>query len=200
MDLPKSRFVLSIPTNSTACFSFRSQRKHPKEPLKHLLLSAQGPNGTRVFLGTITDEKGRIEVLEEREAVDGKVQEGRGQLKNFFKCSVVGCVPAGLGCLLGGATWLPCFCLWCGGSVISCGLLEIFFPQRSSAGRTSAAQKLRQLGDVGGDAPRLVAGSRFCPRVFQGLPTRRTRTKTLSITPVPFGYNKTVLAALRVMW
>ena len=100
----------------------------PKEPLKHLLLSAQGPNGTRVFLGTITDEKGRIEVLEEREAVDGKVQEGRGQLKNFFKCSVVGCVPAGLGCLLGGATWLPCFCLWCGGSVISCGLLEIFFP------------------------------------------------------------------------
>jgi hypothetical protein len=99
-----------------------------KSEQKHLVLLAQAPKTSRVLLGDISTETKSPEVIDERVAVEGKVQEGHGQLKSFFKCSVVGCVPAGLGCLYGGPAWLPCFCLWCGGAVVSCGLLELFFP------------------------------------------------------------------------
>jgi hypothetical protein len=100
----------------------------PKGELKRLVLLAQSPKGTRVLLGTISTETKQPEVKEENVAVDGKIEPGKGLLKNFFKCSVVTCVPAGLGCLYGGAAWLPCFCLWCGGGVVTCGATELLFP------------------------------------------------------------------------
>src|SRR5258708_8785340 len=99
-----------------------------KDGLKHIVLLAQSPKSTRVLLGQISTETKTSEVKEENVAVEGKVQPGKGTLKNFFKCSVVGCVPAGLGCLYGGPAWLPCFCLWCGGALATCGLLEVFYP------------------------------------------------------------------------
>jgi hypothetical protein len=105
-----------------------SSAEVPTEGLKHLVLVAEGPKRTLVLLGTIVTEAKPPEVKEESVVIDGKVRPGQSQLKSFFKCSVVGCVPAGAGCLLGGPSWLPCFCLWCGGSVVSCGLLELFFP------------------------------------------------------------------------
>jgi hypothetical protein len=101
----------------------------PTNELKSLVLSAVGPNGRKTLLGTlIPREKEPPEVKQENVVVDGKLQPGNGQLKSIFKCSVGSCLPAGLGCLYGGAAWLPCFCLWCGGGIISCSLLEVFLP------------------------------------------------------------------------
>jgi hypothetical protein len=101
----------------------------PKSGLKHLVLLAEAPKSSRVLLGTISTDAKPPEVRDEKLVVEGKIQPSpKGTLKNFFKCSVVGCVPAGLGCLYGGAAWLPCFCLWCGGAVVTCGLTEVFFP------------------------------------------------------------------------
>jgi hypothetical protein len=96
---------------------------------KPLLLYANGPKGSRVFLATVSPQTGAPpEVSDEQIIVDGKMLPGKGELKSFFKCSAVGCVPAGLGCLLGGPTWSGCFCLWCGGAVITCGVAELLFP------------------------------------------------------------------------
>jgi hypothetical protein len=121
----------------------------PHSDQKHLILYADGPltersggnsgievtgaikstNRPRVLLGTVSTEINKLpEVKDEKIVTDGKVQPGNGHLKSFVKCSVVGCVPAGAGCLYGGPSWLPCFCLWCGGSIVSCGFLEFFFP------------------------------------------------------------------------
>jgi hypothetical protein len=102
----------------------------PKENtnVRHLVVLAETAKHSRVLLGTISTEASTPEVKEENVVVDGKVQPGRGNMKNFFKCSGTGCAPAGLGCLYGGPEWLPCFCLWCGGSVVACGLTELFFP------------------------------------------------------------------------
>jgi hypothetical protein len=116
------------PDLSTLFFMPFYEGPNSKSEQKHLVLLAQTPKTSRVLLGDISTETKSPEVIDERVAVEGKVQEGHGQLKSFFKCSVVGCVPAGLGCLYGGPTWLPCFCLWCGGAVVSCGLLEVFLP------------------------------------------------------------------------
>ncbi len=75
----------------------------PKEGQQHLVLEAEGPKGTRTFLGTISaTAKEAPEVTDEKIVVGGKVEPGHGQLKTFLKCSVAGCVPAGLGCLTGG--------------------------------------------------------------------------------------------------
>jgi hypothetical protein len=114
----------------------------PNNQLKHLVLvaerslvpdhkkvSTEQPRNSRVLLGTISTEGKQIEVKEESIVAEGKVQPAaQGQLKSFFKCAVGACVPAGLGCLYGGPSWLPCFCLWCGGAIASCGLLEAFYP------------------------------------------------------------------------
>jgi hypothetical protein len=91
-------------------------------------LLAETPKNSQVLLGTISTEAKTPEVKEEKVVVEGKVEPGQGSMKNFFKCSAVGCAPAGLGCLYGGPEWLPSFCLWCGGSVVTCGLTELFFP------------------------------------------------------------------------
>jgi hypothetical protein len=96
--------------------------------LKHLALLAETPKNSRVLLGEISAEATPPEVREEKIVVEGKIEPGKGQLKSWLKCSAVGCVPAGLGCFTGGAAWLPCFCLWCGGAVVACGLNEILFP------------------------------------------------------------------------
>jgi hypothetical protein len=94
----------------------------------YLVVLAETPKSSRVLLGTISIEAKTIEVKEESIVVDGKIQPGQGTLKNFLKCSAGGCATAGLGCLYGGPDWLPCFCLWCGGSLVACGLTELFFP------------------------------------------------------------------------
>ncbi len=120
--------VDNSPDLSTLFFMPFYEGPNSKSELKHLVLLAQTPKTSRVLLGEISTETKSPEVIDERVAVEGKVQEGHGQVKSFFKCSVVGCVPAGLGCLYGGPAWLPCFCLWCGGAVVSCGLLEVFYP------------------------------------------------------------------------
>jgi hypothetical protein len=93
---------------------------------RHLALSATGPKGNQVLLGAISTEVKPPELKEENVVVDGKVQPGNGRLKNVVKCSLLGCVPAGLGCLYGGPSWAPCFCLWCGGAVATCSLSELF--------------------------------------------------------------------------
>jgi hypothetical protein len=80
----------------------------------------------KVLLGTISTETKPPEVKQENIVADGKLQAGKGHLKSWFRCSAIGCVPAGLGCLYGGPNWLPCFCLWCGGSVVACGINELF--------------------------------------------------------------------------
>jgi hypothetical protein len=101
----------------------------PKKETKQILLVAKDRVSTHVFLATINPQtKGPPEVSDEKIVVDGKVSSGDGRMKSFFKCSTVGCVPAGLGCLLGGGAWAGCFCLWCGGAVVACGVTELFFP------------------------------------------------------------------------
>jgi hypothetical protein len=105
---------------------FSEANRNPAE--KHLVLLAETPKNSKVLLGTISTEAKPPEVREEHVVIDGKVQAGQGSLKNFLKCSGGGCAPAGLGCLYGGPEWLPCFCLWCGGSLVACGLEELFFP------------------------------------------------------------------------
>ena len=100
---------------------------NPKGEEHPLILSATGPKGNNVLLGTVSsDSKGIPEVKEEKVVVEGKVEPGKGSLNRFFRCAGIGCVPAGLGCVRGGPGWLPCFCLWCGGSAIACGLNELF--------------------------------------------------------------------------
>jgi hypothetical protein len=99
------------------------------DKLQPVILSAQGPKGDKVLLGIIYAAEGKtLEVKDEQIATDGKIQQGHDQLKNLFKCSLAGCASAGAGCLLGGPEWLPCFCLWCGGSIVGCGVTELFFP------------------------------------------------------------------------
>jgi hypothetical protein len=95
---------------------------------RHVLVLAQTPKSSRVFLGTLSGDPKQPDVKEERVVVDGKIQPGQGQLKSFFKCAIVGCASAGPGCLVGGAAWLPCFCLWCGGAAIGCGAVELLVP------------------------------------------------------------------------
>jgi hypothetical protein len=95
---------------------------------KHLIVYASDPKGDRVTMGTFTTEGNVVEVKDEQVVVDSKVQPGQGSLKSFFKCSLGACVPAGAGCLYGGPSWAPCFCLWCGGGILACGALELFWP------------------------------------------------------------------------
>ena len=100
----------------------------PLGDLKRLVILAQTPKSARVLLGTISTEGTTPEVKEEKVAVEGKIEPGKGQLKAWFKCTAVGCVPAGFGCLYGGPAWVPCFFLWCGGALVTCGLTELLFP------------------------------------------------------------------------
>jgi hypothetical protein len=95
---------------------------------RHVVVLAQTPKSSRVFLGTLSGDPKQPEVKEEKVALDGKIQPGQGQLKSFFKCAIVSCASAGAGCLVGGAAWLPCFCLWCGGATIGCGAVELLVP------------------------------------------------------------------------
>jgi hypothetical protein len=95
---------------------------------KHVVVLAQTPKHSRVLLGTLSGDPKQPEIREEKVSVDGKIQPGQGQLKSFFKCAIVGCAGAGPGCLIGGAAWLPCFCLWCGGGAIGCGIVELLVP------------------------------------------------------------------------
>jgi hypothetical protein len=97
----------------------------PSGRQQHLLVSAEGPKGARVLLATISTEGKEPEVKEESQVVEGKIQPGQNHLRSWLKCSFVGCVPAAAGCMLGGPSWTPCFCLWCGGSALSCGVLEL---------------------------------------------------------------------------
>jgi hypothetical protein len=96
--------------------------------LKHVVVLAQTPKSSRVLLGTLAGDPKQPEVKEEKAAVEGKIQSGQGQLKRFFKCTLVSCVGAGAGCMYGGPAWLPCFCLWCGGSAIGCAIVELLVP------------------------------------------------------------------------
>jgi hypothetical protein len=100
----------------------------PDPQLKHFVLLAETPKSSRFLMGTISTESRPPEVKDEKLVVDGKIEPGKGSLSNFLKCSVVACAPAGLGCLYGGPSWLPCFCLWCGGGLLTCGLLELLVP------------------------------------------------------------------------
>jgi hypothetical protein len=97
-------------------------------PLEREEGNVSGVVSRKVFTGTIVRSEGVVEVKDEQVVAKGDIQPSKGQLKNFFKCAAAGCAPAGAGCLLGGPEWLPCFCLWCGGSVAGCGITELFFP------------------------------------------------------------------------
>lgn len=104
-----------------------------EEQSLHAMVAAQGPKGTKVFLGEITplhegaNEKSDIDVVDEKEVVDGKILPSTGSLKNWLKCSVTGCASA-FGCFIGGPSWVPCFCLSCGMVTLTCGVTELFFP------------------------------------------------------------------------
>jgi hypothetical protein len=101
----------------------------PASTQQHLLLVAEGPKGARVFLADFAvDPKEPLQVRDEKQVTDGKIVSGENHMKNFLKCSIAGCAPAAAGCVYGVSAWMPCFCLWCGGSVAGCGLLEIFYP------------------------------------------------------------------------
>lgn len=95
---------------------------------KHVVVLAQSPKNSRVMLATLSGDPKLPEVKDEKVAIDGKIQPGQGQLKSFFKCAFVSCVGAGAGCLYGGPAWLPCFCLWCGGSAVGCAIIELLLP------------------------------------------------------------------------
>jgi hypothetical protein len=102
--------------------------------VQHLVMMGAGPKGTHVLLGTFSagpagSNQGATtepKVEEEKEVVDGKVVDGRGQLRSILNCSFKGCAPSVIGCLATGPEWAPCFCLACAGSVITCSLTELF--------------------------------------------------------------------------
>lgn len=144
-ELTKLDFIADNPQGKYTLFFIPFRRRPPPPPRARphrqeyyadardgavgLVVYAQGPKGAKVFSGDVLATTERpTNVVGEMEVVDGKVREGHGSLKNFFKCAAAGCAPAAAGCILGGPEWLPCFCLWCGGSVASCGLLELFVP------------------------------------------------------------------------
>jgi hypothetical protein len=102
----------------------------PVAGLTHLAVSAEGPKGARVIVGTISTEGQETVVKEENVIVDGKVQPpqaGQAFLRNWLKCSLVGCAGA-LACALSGPAWAGCMCLACGVNVIACGIAEYLFP------------------------------------------------------------------------
>jgi hypothetical protein len=90
-----------------------------------LVLASRGPKGGKVLLGTIST-KTKPEVKEENVVQEGKIAPGQGQLKRLVGCTVIGCLAAA-GCVVGGPAAIPCFCLTCGGTIIGCGLNELFF-------------------------------------------------------------------------
>jgi hypothetical protein len=106
----------------------------PKEGQHDLVLSAEGPNGTNVLLGTVAAESKEAQevksenvvVKDEKAVKDGKVQPGNGQLRKFLGCTAAGCLAGGLRCLVGGPTWPVCFCMGCGIGAVQCGLTILF--------------------------------------------------------------------------
>jgi hypothetical protein len=101
----------------------------PSDQPKNLILTAEGPHGINVVLGTVTvDPKDKsVQVLNEQIVVQGTVKVGDGMLKNIMTCTLGNCMPAGFGCLYGGELWTPCFCLWCGGGFIGCAIIHGIF-------------------------------------------------------------------------
>jgi hypothetical protein len=93
---------------------------------KSLVLSAQGPKGSRVILGTISTETKPPTVKEEHAVLDGKILPSEDHLKKILSCSFIGCVGAAPCFLTPGS--IPCFCLGCGGVAIACALNEALFP------------------------------------------------------------------------
>ena len=130
---------LKLDFDALVAISFRVDKKDPgglffipfrgtdnKDQLKHVVVLAQTPKSSRVLLGTIsTEDPKNPQVTDEKVVVEGKVQQGDGHLKSFFKCAGTNCLGAAAGCLYGGPEWFPCFCLWCGGSAIGCGIVEL---------------------------------------------------------------------------
>ena len=101
----------------------------PIAGLTHLAVSAEGPKGSKVVVGTISTEGQEAVVKEENVIVDGKVQPpqpNQAFLKSWLKCSLQGCVGA-LGCAVSGPGWPACMCLSCGAIVITCGITEYLF-------------------------------------------------------------------------
>jgi hypothetical protein len=104
----------------------------PRLPdVTHLAVSAAGPKGSRVVLGTIAAEGKEPVVKDENVVVEGKVQPaqpGQAFLKNWLKCAALGCLQAGA-CFAGGPAGALCFCLGCGvGSLAGCAIFEYLFP------------------------------------------------------------------------
>ncbi len=102
----------------------------PRREWHHLIVVAEGPKGTRVWAASavVASDGKDVDVREDVAFTDGKPDPTKGVYKAFIKCALVSCSGAAAGCAYGGAAWVPCFCLWCGGSGIACALVEYFLP------------------------------------------------------------------------
>jgi hypothetical protein len=115
--------IFFIPFSQSAATSKEGQ-EHP------VVLSAKGPKGSKVHLGTVVPHpKEPPEVKDEKIVVNGKIEISKGQLRNFFRCSVKDCLTSSITCLAVGEAWPACLCLGCGAGVVTCGLTELFYPQ-----------------------------------------------------------------------
>ena len=48
----------------------------------------------------------------------------RGRLNRWARCTVGGCVTAGVACAISGPLWVPCFIAWCDGAGVGCLILS----------------------------------------------------------------------------
>jgi hypothetical protein len=107
----------------------------PTPGVLKLVVSADGSNGEKVLLGTVTEEppgavndRGprpgqtpKLEVKDEHLVRDGKVGPSDASLEKWVYCALGPCA-AGIGCLLEGITpvTVGCLCVTCGASMLGC--------------------------------------------------------------------------------
>jgi hypothetical protein len=126
--LAEIRFRTTKTKENYGLFFIPFAEEKPVVGQTHLAVSAEGPKGSRVILGTISAEGNESTAKDEGVVVDGKIQPpDQPFLRNWLKCSLVGCAQA-LSCVLSGPAWPACMCLACGVSVAGCGIVEYLFP------------------------------------------------------------------------
>jgi hypothetical protein len=84
------------------------------------------PTVVRVYAAVGTAGKEPPSVKEDYQFIDGKPDPTKGRLKEWIKCSLVGCAAAAAGCALGGPGWPACFSAWCGAGAFGCWLIQLF--------------------------------------------------------------------------